>query len=152
VSIPVDRITEGGQTRITQSGDTRSIQTTSRQALVPVSKEYINFTWPADTPLTTPSIPTMFAMLTDQTIITAPPPDQPYGVEVVGTVRPLALSAANTSTLLTTFLPDVFLAASMIFASGFQKNFGSQSDNPQMAQSWETQYQSLKSSAQVEEF
>ena len=39
----------------------------------------------------------------------------------------------------------------MVFASGYQKNFGSQSDDPKMAMSWEDQYQKLMASANAEE-
>jgi hypothetical protein len=42
--------------------------------------------------------------------------------------------------------------ASMIFISGYQRNFGRQSDDPQMAQSYETQYMTLLKGATVEEF
>jgi len=39
----------------------------------------------------------------------------------------------------------------MIYISAFQRNFGRQSDDPQMAQSYESQYQILKDSALLEE-
>jgi hypothetical protein len=42
------------------------------------------------------------------------------------------------------------MAASMVFGSGYMRNFGAQADNPQMSQSWETQYQLLKQSANAE--
>ena len=35
------------------------------------------------------------------------------------------------------------VAAGMIFASGYMRDFGAQTDNPQMAQSWESQYNNL---------
>jgi len=38
------------------------------------------------------------------------------------------------------------IAAGMIFATGFMRDFGAQSDNPQMSQSWEGQYQNLMKS------
>jgi hypothetical protein len=43
------------------------------------------------------------------------------------------------------------MAASMVFASGYMRNFGSQADDPRMSQSWESQYQLLKASAQTEQ-
>ena len=70
---------------------------------------------------------------------------------VVGTIRPNPLSNTNTTTFLTTYLPDAFIAASMIFASGYMRDFGSQSDNPAQAQSWEAQYENLIKSAGAEE-
>ena len=60
-------------------------------------------------------------------------------------------SVASETTFLTTYLPDLFIAASMIFASGYMRDFGSQSDNPQQAQSWEAQYENLIKSAGMEE-
>jgi hypothetical protein len=41
--------------------------------------------------------------------------------------------------------------ASMIFVSGYQRNFGRASDDPAMAQSYEAQYQTLLKGATVEE-
>jgi len=43
------------------------------------------------------------------------------------------------------------MAASMVFGSGFMRDFGSQTDDPQQSGSWETQYQALLRSADVEE-
>ena len=41
--------------------------------------------------------------------------------------------------------------ASMIYVSAYQRNFGRQSDDPQMAQSYENQYTNLLKSAFIEE-
>lgn len=125
-------------------------QTTRNQA-VPTTRDYLDVAWPSETSSTTPSVPVSFAMITDQQIIVGPPPDAAYTVEVIGTIRPAPLSATNTTTFLTLYLPDVFLACSMVFASGYQKNFGSQADDPKMSESWESQYQSLKGSALIEQ-
>ena len=91
------------------------------------------------------------AMIDQWNIIVGPWPDAAYRVEVVGTIRPNPLSNTNTTTFLTTYLPDAFIAASMIFASGYMRDFGSQSDNPAQAQSWEAQYENLIKSAGAEE-
>jgi len=42
------------------------------------------------------------------------------------------------------------VAATMIFLSGYMRNFGAESDNPQMAQSWENQYKALMATASVD--
>ena len=42
--------------------------------------------------------------------------------------------------------------ASMIFISAYQRDFGRQSDDPQMAMSYEAQYNALLKGATVEEF
>lgn len=120
----------------------------SRVGLIPVSKPTLDVLWPSAVGATTPSL---FAMFTDQSIIVGPWPDSNYTVEVVGTIRPTPLSASNTTTALTLYLPDLFIAASMVYISGWMRNFGSQADDPQQAQSWENQYQTLLRSADVEE-
>lgn len=103
-----------------------------------------------------PGRPRYFALLDDQTLYFGPWPDRDYTVEYTGTFRPTPLYAAppgdgTQTTFLANVLPDLFLAACMVAASGYQKNFGSQSDNPQQAQSWENQYQTLFKSAATEE-
>lgn len=120
----------------------------TRNMVVPASRETIDMLWPSGQIGT--SIPQMFAMVNPTDAIFGPAPDQAYAVDIVGTVRPAPLSASNPTTVLTSYLPDLFMAASMVFASGYMRNFGSQSDNPQMSQSWEGQYQTLKASADTE--
>lgn len=120
----------------------------TRNPLTPVSESYLDYAWPSVTGAT---VPTFFAMLTQGTILFGPWPDAAYVVEVVGTQRPTPLSSDNSTTFLTTNLPDLFLAASMVWMSGYMRDFGAQSDNPQMAQSWEDQYSKLFSSANAEE-
>jgi hypothetical protein len=39
----------------------------------------------------------------------------------------------------------------MIFVAGWQRNYGSQSDDPQTAQSWQNQYNMLLQSANLQE-
>ena len=89
--------------------------------------------------------------LTSQNMIVGPIPDLNYAIRLTGTVRSAPLSASNTTTYISTYLPDMFIMASMIYISAFQRNFGRQSDDPQMAQSYESQYQILKDSALLEE-
>lgn len=120
----------------------------TRKPLVPTTRDFLDFAWPSVTGAT---VPAAYAMITQATIVLGPWPDAAYVVEVIGTQRPTPLSSTNTTTFLTVNLPDLFMAASMVFASGFMRNFGSQADDPKMAQSWETQYQTLKGSAMVEE-
>lgn len=119
--------------------------------LQPVSLEFLDAAWPSETATGGSAVPEYFAMITDQTIAVGPAPGSALGVEVVGEIRPAPLSASNTTTYLTNYLPDLFISASMVFSSGWQKNFGGQSDDKSMAQSWENQYQLLKASADLEE-
>lgn len=57
----------------------------------------------------------------------------------------------NSVTFISQYLPDLLVMASMVYISAYQRNFGKESDDPQMAQSYEGQYQTLLKSATVEE-
>lgn len=120
----------------------------SRVRLIPVARSYVDMVF--DNP-TIQGVPSVFAMTDNASMIVGPTPDGAYVVEIYGTVRPAPLSASNPTTFLSTVLPDLFLATAMVFASGFQQNFGAQADNPQMGSSWEGQCQKLMASANVEQ-
>jgi len=128
----------------------------TRNPMTPVSTEVMDMLWPSEQAPSTPSIPTMFAMLTQNNVksqtvdvLVGPAPDDSYNVEVIGTVNPTPLSESNPTTYLTLYLPDLFLAASMVFMTGFQKSFGAQADDPRSAMSWEQQYLTLFKSADL---
>lgn len=123
--------------------------TGTRNPLVHHTREFLDFYAPEQ--VVAHALPKAYAMVTDQVIIVGPSPDAAYTVEVIGTIRPTPLSASNATTTLTLYLPDLFIAASMIFASAYQKNFGAQSADPAQAQSWENQYKTLFASADAEE-
>jgi len=123
--------------------------TGSRSALQPVSRDFLEATYGSGN--IGAGQPSYFAMIDQWTIILGPWPNGSYRLEVVGTIRPTPLSSTNTTTFLTTYLPDLFVAASMVYASGYQRDFGSQADNPQQSQSWESQYERLFASANGEE-
>jgi hypothetical protein len=128
-----------------------NVLTPARVQLVPTTREFLDNVFGSETALSTPSIPSYYAMMTDQTIIVGPAPDSNYPMEVIGTIRPAPLSATNTTTYLTNYLPDLFFAASMVFGSAYLQNFSAAGDNPQMSVTWETHYQALKGSANIEE-
>ena len=126
----------------------------TRNALLPVSKEYLQFSWPSRT---NANIPQSFAMIDERTISFGPWPDKSYSVEVVGTARMKTLAPTDTSSTSTTnfislYLPDLLLMASMIYISGYQRNFGRLNDDPQMAQTYESQYMTLLKGATGEEY
>ena len=121
----------------------------TRVPLTVTSKQFIDQVYPNNSSGT--GVPKFFAPATEDSVTLGPVPDQSYNVEVIGTARPLPLSASNSSTFLTQTLPDLFIAASMIFASGYMKNFSAQGDDPRMAQSWGSQYDKLFASAITEE-
>ncbi len=121
----------------------------TRNPLVMVAKEFIDTIYPSAQSNT--GLPQFMAMVANTTVILGPSPDSSYSVAVVGTVRPTPLSSTTTSTILTTMLPDAFMAASMVFASGYQRDFGGQSDNPAQSASWESEYSKLMQSVNSEE-
>jgi hypothetical protein len=124
----------------------------TRHPLTPVSLDFINNAWPDRTVQAAPfNVPIYFAPLSEHSFVLAPTPDANYVAEVVGTQRPLPLSPTNPTTSISTYLPSLFNAASMIYMSGFQKNFGSQADNPQQAVSWAGMYKELLTSGGIEE-
>lgn len=123
-----------------------------RAALLPATKEFIDYTWPQEAAVTTPSVPAYMAPLTDQEWMLVPPPDASYAVEVVGTVRPITLSKANPETPITILMPELFVIASMIFMSGKMHDFSPMSDDPSMPVTWELQYNKLMQGAAIEEF
>lgn len=124
----------------------------TRNPLAPVSRDFLDLCWASTTGAT---VPQYFAYISQDTysspaqtqIILGPWPDAEYRVEVIGKIQPAVLSSTNTNTYLTDNLPDLYIAACMIFMSGYMHNFGAQADEPRAAQSWEAQYQSLKESA-----
>lgn len=134
---------------ITPSGS--SVAAGTRNSTARVSLKFLDFLFKTESAPSTPSVPGYFAMVNAASIAVGPAPDAAYVTEVVGTIVPVPLSSGNTTTYLTTYLPDLFVAASMVFASGWQKNFGSQADDPKMGQSWETQYQTLFASANAQQ-
>lgn len=123
---------------------------TTRNPVTPVSYDFLNWAWQTDTAASATTIPQYFAMKTDQTVAFGPPPGAPFQAEVYGTIRPAPLTSSNTTTYLTLYLPDLFLAASMVFATGWQRDFGASTDQGGASQSWEMQFQTLFKSADAE--
>jgi len=90
----------------------------------------------------------------------------PYTCTVTGTTtititlpsalgNPTSIGTAtngNNSTFISTYLPDIFIAASMIYVGGYQRNFSSTGADQQMPVNWEQQYQALLKGAMVEEY
>jgi hypothetical protein len=132
---------------ITPAG-TSNPESGTRNPLTPSSKEMLDAMWPSSSGST---VPTYFAMVSQSTVIVGPWPDQAYQVEVVGTIRPQALSSTNTTTLLSVYFPDLFVAASMVFTAGYMKNFGAAVDDPKSGVTWEQHYGQLLASAKMEE-
>lgn len=120
----------------------------SRAPLQRVTMEYLNYVWPS---AAVTGVPQWIALLNTEQARLAPTPDAAYNVQWVGLQEPAQMSVGNPETYISTNLTDLFVAASMVFGTGFQRDFGSQSDDPRASQSWETQYQLLLNSASVQE-
>lgn len=122
----------------------------TRNPCLPVTKEFLDAVYGSNAGANR-AMPQFFAPFNDNQFLFGPVPDQNYYVELVGMIRPASLSATNTTTFISTYLPDLMIMAAMIYVSGYQRNFGKQSDDPAMAVSYESQYNALKQGATVEE-
>lgn len=122
----------------------------TRNALMPCSREYLDFTFPSSTGS---GVPQYFAPSSQTTFIVGPWPDHGYQAEVVGTYRPQPLSSTNITTLLSVYFPDLTLSASMFFLAAYQQNFGASGyvDDPAMGPTWKANTENLLKSAQTEE-
>lgn len=134
------------------------------QALLPVSKEFLQYVYPSTA---TPAPPLYFSVVggdfatagnTSTLIQFGPPPDSNYTATVFGTIRMPTLNGYNTNpqastatTFISTWLPDLLIVAAMIYISAYQRNFGKIADDPAMAMTYEAQYQALLHGAQGEE-
>lgn len=122
----------------------------TRVPMTQTTVDVIDAIWGADN--SNKGTPQFWAMLSNDTLIVGPSPDANYPVEIHAVQQnPTPLSSSNTTTILTVMLPDLFIAASMVFGSGYTRDFSAQGDNPQQGTSWEQQYQLLKASAEVQE-
>jgi hypothetical protein len=126
--------------------------------LLPTTKSFLQNVWPNVSGATVPQYFAVYggdsatAGQTSQNIIFGPWPDSSYNLTLTGTIRSETLSETNPTTFISVYLPDLFIMASMIYMSGYQRNFGRSNDDPQMAITYESQYKSLLMSATVEEF
>lgn len=122
-----------------------------RVPLDKLSREALQFIWTSRVASGPAAVPVNWAPLTDATIVVGPTPGSTVQLECIGTARPANMSAANPATWLWTNLGDLAFAASMIFMSGYMRNFGSQADDPKMAASWQGVYADLLPGASTEE-
>lgn len=121
------------------------------QPLEPVTRDFLDFCWPSETSPGANILPVQWCPNDQVAALVGPPPDQAYGFVTVGTMRVPKLSSVNYTNFLTVTVPDLYVAASMVWFFGWQRDFGGQSEDPQTAQSWENQYQLLLKGAGVEE-
>jgi len=122
-----------------------------RHPLIKTSREVLNFIYPSRIASSADAIPAKWAPLTDDIVLLGPTPGGTTQLECIGTVRPANLSASNPTTWLASYLGDLFFCASMYFMAAYMRNFGSQADDPKMAQSWKSAYDTLLPGATTEE-
>jgi len=134
---------------ITPSG-TSDPNAGTRVPLLPTTKEFLDQVYGSGISANRGQ-PKYFAPFGDFTFLVGPYPSVNYTCELIGTYRPDSLSATNPTTFISLYLPDLFIMASMVYVSAYQRNFGRANDDPQMAQSYEGQYQTLLKSALMEE-
>jgi hypothetical protein len=148
ITIPQGTIVVSEQINIITPAGTADPNSGTRVPCLPTTKEFLDAVYGASSYT---GVPQYFVPFNDNLFLVGPYPDANYSVEIVGTFRPASLSVSNPTTFISLYLPDVMIMASMIYVSAYQRNFGRQSDDPAMAQSYEGQYQALLKSAAVEE-
>lgn len=123
----------------------------SRVPLLPTTKEFLDAVYGSSL-ASSRGQPKYFCPFDDYTFLVGPYADATYRVEIIGTFRPVSLSASNKTTFISLYLPDLFMMASMIYVAAYQRNFSSAMGNdPQMPITYETQYQALLKGATSEE-
>lgn len=125
----------------------------TRVPLLPTTKEFLDAVYGASA---STGQPKYFCPFGDgesaYTFLVGPYANATYRLEIVGTYRPASLSASNTTTYISLYLPDLMIMATMIYVAAYQRNFSSTAGNdPQMPINYETQYQALLKSAMEEE-
>lgn len=103
--------------------------------------------WPT---AATQGVPKYFATTDSGTVLIAPAANASFSLDMEYTFRPAPLAEGNAVTWLSERYPDLLVYAAMVWASGYQRNFGAQSDDPQMPGSWERLYQGALATARNE--
>jgi len=124
-----------------------------RVPLLPTTKEFLDAVYGASSATGQPKY---FCPFGDgesaYTFLVGPYANANYTAEIVGTYRPASMSVSNPTTFISLYLPDLFIMASMIYISAYQRNFSSaQGNDPAMPVTYETQYQTLLRNAITEE-
>jgi len=148
IAVPAGVFVVPEQINVITPMGTASPDTGVRNPLLPTTKEFLDQVYNNSQQR---GLPKYFCPFDDYTFLVGPYPDQNYMCEIIGTVRPDSLSASNTTTFISLYLPDLFIMASMIYVSDYQRNFGRANDDPQMAVTYESQYQTLLKGALTEE-
>ena len=148
INVPSGTFVVPEQINIITPAGTSNPDLGTRNSLLPCTKEFLDIVYGS---ASNTGIPRYFCPFDDYTFLLGPYPDAAYTVEIIGTYRPNSLAAGNPTTFISLYLPDLMIMASMIYVSGYQRNFGRANDDPQMAISYESQYQALLKGAMAEE-
>lgn len=148
IAVPTGTFVVPEQINVITPIGTAGPDTGVRNPLLPCTKEFLDQVYNNSQQT---GLPKYFCPFDDYTFLVGPYPDANYMCEIIGTYRPESLSATNPTTFISLYLPDVMIMASMIYISGYQRNFGRANDDPQMAITYESQYQALLKGALSEE-
>ncbi len=142
-----------GFAAITPAGSTS--ETGTRWEFDPVSLDMVDMCFPTSSITSAPDDASTairyWSMYDNHTIKYGPTMDAAYTASVTGIFSPTPLSEDYPDTYLTLNWMPQFIACSMISVTGWMRNYGAQSDDPKMAQSWDSQYQALSQSMILEE-
>jgi hypothetical protein len=150
ISVPAGTFVVPEQINVITPAGTSNPDLGDRVPLLPTTKEFLDQVYGSGASANR-GTPKYFVPFDDYTFLVGPYPDADYTCEIVGTYRPASMSATNKTTFISLYLPDLFIMASMIYVSAYQRNFGRANDDPQMAVTYESQYQALLKSAMSEE-
>jgi hypothetical protein len=154
LTIPADAFVVPEQINVITPVNAPSADSGNRVPLMAVTREFLDATCSDPSAV---GVPKYFAPVGNAggnvSFVVGPYPDAGYKVEIIGTIRPESLSVSIPATFISTYLPDLMIMATMIYISGYQRNFGAtMANDPQMPISYETQYKELLAGAAGEEF
>lgn len=99
-----------------------------------------------------PGIPKYWSLFQDtRTIKLAPVPSVAGSVIIDYTGYPEMLSDTVPENYISIYYPDLMLYACIVYAAGYARDYGQASDDPKLAMSWETRYQTELAKASISE-
>ena len=149
VTVPESLFVEAEQINVITPVGTSDPNLGTRNPLTPCTKEFLDAVYGSSA---SAGVPQYFCPFNSTTFYVGPFPDAAYTLELVGDYRPDSLSVSNTTTFISTYLPDLMIMASMVYVSAYQRNFSSMGNDPQMPGSYEAQYEALLKGAAGEEW
>lgn len=117
--------------------------------LLPVSRPFLEMVWPSNAGSAV--VPQFWCPVDQVSVLVAPAVTATLNMAVTGNQRFTELSPSNMTNFLTLYVPDLYIALSLVWLAGWQRDYGMSSEDPQKAISWEGVYMKLLASASVEE-